>query len=106
MIRRPPRSTLFPYTTLFRSQSRAPRDYVGPSMAFRPRPPVREAIMATETTRRAFLRTVAAASAGSLEGALLSPAAGPHLHARRLSGEVGRGGQAGGLSGHPAENGG
>src|SRR5258708_28247471 len=25
MIRRPPRSTLFPYTTLFRSHSRAPR---------------------------------------------------------------------------------
>src|SRR5258705_1677445 len=25
MIRRPPRSTLFPYTTLFRSQARAPR---------------------------------------------------------------------------------
>src|SRR5256885_5507003 len=25
MIRRPPRSTLFPYTTLFRSPSRAPR---------------------------------------------------------------------------------
>src|SRR3990170_6731344 len=27
MIRRPPRSTLFPYTTLFRSQLRAQRDY-------------------------------------------------------------------------------
>src|SRR5688572_32323656 len=26
MIRRPPRSTLFPYTTLFRSRRRAPRD--------------------------------------------------------------------------------
>src|SRR5438105_6100086 len=26
MIRRPPRSTLFPYTTLFRSGSRAPSD--------------------------------------------------------------------------------
>src|SRR3712207_7721239 len=25
MIRRPPRSTLFPYTTLFRSRGRAPR---------------------------------------------------------------------------------
>src|SRR6266436_3893210 len=31
MIRRPPRSTLFPYTTLFRSSARAPR----------PRPPPR-----------------------------------------------------------------
>src|SRR2546429_6597462 len=28
MIRRPPRSTLFPYTTLFRSQSRADDDAV------------------------------------------------------------------------------
>src|SRR3989441_7361526 len=27
MIRRPPRSTLFPYTTLFRSFSRVPRGY-------------------------------------------------------------------------------
>src|SRR2546427_5125110 len=27
MIRRPPRSTLFPYTTLFRSQAWAPRAY-------------------------------------------------------------------------------
>src|SRR5688572_32656151 len=29
MIRRPPRSTLFPYTTLFRSQLVAPRPLVG-----------------------------------------------------------------------------
>src|SRR5438034_10804272 len=29
MIRRPPRSTLFPYTTLFRSRVRAPRAVVG-----------------------------------------------------------------------------
>src|SRR3712207_7796202 len=27
MIRRPPRSTLFPYTTLFRSEEHAPRDH-------------------------------------------------------------------------------
>src|SRR6478736_9663445 len=27
MIRRPPRSTLFPYTTLFRSRRRRPRDH-------------------------------------------------------------------------------
>src|SRR2546427_3803967 len=31
MIRRPPRSTLFPYTTLFRSRARAPREDVCPS---------------------------------------------------------------------------
>src|SRR3989449_7226674 len=29
MIRRPPRSTLFPYTTLFRSRGRRPLDGVG-----------------------------------------------------------------------------
>src|ERR1039458_2903604 len=31
MIRRPPRSTLFPYTTLFRSRSAKPREEVGSS---------------------------------------------------------------------------
>src|SRR3712207_8456109 len=30
MIRRPPRSTLFPYTTLFRSLRRSVLDHVGP----------------------------------------------------------------------------
>src|SRR3712207_8307842 len=36
MIRRPPRSTLFPYTTLFRSQMDYPRLEFGPSFeAFR-----------------------------------------------------------------------
>src|SRR2546422_10601921 len=30
MIRRPPRSTLFPYTTLFRSLGSRPRDGAGP----------------------------------------------------------------------------
>src|SRR3712207_7992354 len=29
MIRRPPRSTLFPYTTLFRSECRSPRQHLG-----------------------------------------------------------------------------
>src|SRR3712207_7705181 len=39
MIRRPPRSTLFPYTTLFRSRAaqQRPRGDVGPEVA-RPRP--------------------------------------------------------------------
>src|SRR3712207_8208887 len=30
MIRRPPRSTLFPYTTLFRSDAGSPRDQLSP----------------------------------------------------------------------------
>src|SRR2546430_6819998 len=35
MIRRPPRSTLFPYTTLFRSTPRSPRYPVGNSFRFK-----------------------------------------------------------------------
>src|SRR2546422_9404359 len=35
MIRRPPRSTLFPYTTLFRSRVNAARDRKGPMAVFR-----------------------------------------------------------------------
>src|SRR2546425_5922812 len=39
MIRRPPRSTLFPYTTLFRSRDTAPRAVRGPlPRARRPSP--------------------------------------------------------------------
>src|SRR2546422_3800513 len=37
MIRRPPRSTLFPYTTLFRSLSRADDQPAGAVLADRPR---------------------------------------------------------------------
>src|SRR5438876_6858242 len=55
-------------------------------MAFRPRRPVREAIMATETTRRAFLRSVAAASAGSLAAARFAQAAGPSIVAGSFAG--------------------
>src|SRR5437867_7904777 len=41
MIRRPPRSTLFPYTTLFRSRSRAARPGGGGRSARRPSSPGR-----------------------------------------------------------------
>src|SRR5256885_3685578 len=44
MIRRPPRSTLFPYTTLFRSLARAPRRSLSPR---------RSAITARRHARRA-----------------------------------------------------
>src|SRR5688572_32335761 len=40
MIRRPPRSTLFPYTTLFRSKSPATRVEANPSVASE-RPPMK-----------------------------------------------------------------
>src|SRR2546426_2323101 len=50
MIRRPPRSTLFPYTTLFRSHRRAPRD---------------ERMGAAEPIARTKRRVVAAAGAGA-----------------------------------------
>src|SRR5258708_26196342 len=36
MIRRPPRSTLFPYTTLFRSQRREPRESTCGTFTLRP----------------------------------------------------------------------
>src|SRR5260370_26825291 len=36
MIRRPPRSTLFPYTTLFRSRDRERRPRLGSELAARP----------------------------------------------------------------------
>src|SRR2546425_10961246 len=38
MIRRPPRSTLFPYTTLFRSDRRSIRSVAAPYAAVRTRP--------------------------------------------------------------------
>src|SRR3712207_6919647 len=50
MIRRPPRSTLFPYTTLFRSEEAAPGDdtakgeIIGPSPARKWRPPRRRVL--------------------------------------------------------------
>src|SRR5256885_11936001 len=37
MIRRPPRSTLFPYTTLFRSRARESEDVVRRDIALHPR---------------------------------------------------------------------
>src|SRR2546430_12659954 len=43
MIRRPPRSTLFPYTTLFRSQSQS--EATGNSVAESPSPPVQSPTM-------------------------------------------------------------
>src|SRR2546430_14569058 len=39
MIRRPPRSTLFPYTTLFRSQPAAPEEPSVPLLPVTPVPP-------------------------------------------------------------------
>src|SRR2546430_6716471 len=41
MIRRPPRSTLFPYTTLFRSVARSRRSRRGPSGSYSPSRPAR-----------------------------------------------------------------
>src|SRR3712207_8904643 len=42
MIRRPPRSTLFPYTTLFRSEGGARSPRTRPLRRTRPPPPARE----------------------------------------------------------------
>src|SRR3712207_8949638 len=45
MIRRPPRSTLFPYTTLFRSRPRPAREV---EHAFQPVPPARLRLLAVQ----------------------------------------------------------
>src|SRR2546421_7052876 len=42
MIRRPPRSTLFPYTTLFRSRDRPPGRAGGAARSLRPPPAQRD----------------------------------------------------------------
>src|SRR3712207_6901429 len=42
MIRRPPRSTLFPYTTLFRSSGQAVHEVMGGSGTVSPQPEIRE----------------------------------------------------------------
>src|SRR3712207_8052751 len=44
MIRRPPRSTLFPYTTLFRSRYRIPDHYLQDLGRSSPRDPVQDRI--------------------------------------------------------------
>src|SRR2546428_13450522 len=75
-------------------------------MAFRPRPPVREAIMATETARRAFLRTVAAVSAGSLAAARFAQAAGPNIVAGSFAGVWVDGLKAGVIPGDKRKTGG
>src|SRR2546427_8284702 len=49
MIRRPPRSTLFPYTTLFRSHGESPDRVGARSAADRPSPPI--PTMPTATAR-------------------------------------------------------
>src|SRR6266498_5140940 len=59
MIRRPPRSTLFPYTTLFRSSPLPPREARRPSCARRtscPPPPRRPRRRSEEHTSELQLR--------------------------------------------------
>src|SRR5436309_3756570 len=55
-------------------------------MAFRPRRPVREAIMKSGTTRRVFLRALVAGSAGSMMAARLAQAAGSNIVAGSFAG--------------------
>src|SRR2546429_9850856 len=75
MIRRPPRSTLFPYTTLFRSQPRrqeqhqaVPRAATDPADPDRPHqhPVPPEPGVLSVPDRRTFLKTSAAGVAGVL----------------------------------------
>src|SRR5437773_5587897 len=60
MIRRPPRSTLFPYTTLFRSRPEAPKDVPSPARGKAARPEAARdasAPLITAMTRRLDLMT-------------------------------------------------
>src|SRR2546422_4723741 len=52
MIRRPPRSTLFPYTTLFRSRTEIPHDVLPRGAAGRQQPAVRHRAAARGTVER------------------------------------------------------
>src|SRR5687768_17841792 len=71
MIRRPPRSTLFPYTTLFRSEVDLHEDYVGERIA------AVELEMRVVPPREAVMTAVRAASVG-IEAPL-------HIHLDRKS---------------------
>src|SRR5690554_7402026 len=54
MIRRPPRSTLFPYTTLFRSSSSTLRSRDGTSFSSKPLPVIQRSHDALEAARLAI----------------------------------------------------
>src|SRR2546430_13550922 len=67
MIRRPPRSTLFPYTTLFRSRTMTPAAPAAP-------PPMQERLLQTTERTRLQRRQFSALSAASLGLGLARPA--------------------------------
>src|SRR5882762_3079988 len=92
MIRRPPRSTLFPYTTLFRSRGRRKPPHRAPAA----RPTVRDAAGGARR-RRARARSTAHARSESAGGARLpgGRARGRHAHHRFLAVRDGRRGPAG-----------
>src|SRR2546430_4941372 len=75
MIRRPPRSTLFPYTTLFRSETRnqAKRGAV----PFEPVPPQRQRAAVRFLVDRGFARPTALLNADTLKRIGPSGAADP-----------------------------
>src|SRR2546427_13141654 len=57
MIRRPPRSTLFPYTTLFRSQRHLPGLTDSSCNSYLPSPNLRYRVQFTEVTKSGGSRT-------------------------------------------------
>src|SRR5688572_31872600 len=52
MIRRPPRSTLFPYTTLFRSRAQPAAAAAGLQLSVRARPPDRDGAVPADRDRK------------------------------------------------------
>src|SRR3712207_8476260 len=66
MIQRPPRSTLFPYTTLFRSRRREPDDRAAAGNEREPRAPVVERLERDRERRRPQLGLAALDDRGKL----------------------------------------
>src|SRR2546425_7038851 len=90
MIRRPPRSTLFPYTTLFRSQKQKSRDpATGYATDFVPQ-------MARILPLLAERRVNVTANARGVNPRARAQAGAPAAPGRGLGGEERRGGGAGG----------
>src|SRR5205085_1354925 len=77
IIRRPPRSTLFPYTTLFRSQARADRVLCGAALA------ARHAAVAQEGPTCRCIGAAARARAAAARRRRDPVAVGRHPQARR-----------------------
>src|SRR5687768_12075264 len=106
MLRRPPRSTLFPYTTLFRSLAKARTDLTARRDAAASGSAARTAadssLAGLTTVERSFVARVGAAQgrlmqmygsfngSGAQQGSLYPPTAGMKAQAREIRGAIDR----------------